>query len=224
MLNFRIILLVAMILPGAFACQSTVRKAMYSAYETIGTEKRDLLKSRVKKARDAQEESSEEFKDALTHLKELYGFDGGNLEKAYNEVSDDYDSVKKSADDVRTSIERMDQVAKDLFDEWEKEIKQMTTPSYQTESRRQLRETRDRYSAMHSALARAEKTMQPALARLRDQVLFLKHNLNARAVDSLKKKGEGLQTDIDRVIREVNASIEKADRFIQEMSVEGPKG
>lgn len=209
---------------NASSCQSTVRKAVYSAYEKIGTEKRDLLKSRVKKARDAQADSSEEFRDALTHLKELYGFEGGNLEKAYREVSGDYDSVKKSAEDVHLSIERMDQVAKDLFEEWEKEIKEISTPAYQTESRKQLRETRDRYAGMHSALVRSEKAMEQALTRLKDQVLFLKHNLNARAIDSLKGKGVTLQADIDRVLREVTASIEKADRFIQSMSDEQPKG
>jgi methyl-accepting chemotaxis protein len=190
---------------------------MYSAYEKIGTEKRDLLKSRVKKARDAQAESSEEFKDALTQLKELYGYSGGNLEKAYDEVKGDYEDVSQSAEEVRKSIEKMDQVAEDLFDEWKKEAKEIKTAEYRAESRRQLEETRTQYEAMHTALRRSEKAMEPALAKLKDQVLYLKHNLNARAIGSLKGKGESLQADIDRVLKEVSTSIEKADGFIREM-------
>jgi hypothetical protein len=211
---------ISLALTGLSSCQSAARKVMYSAYEKIGTEKRDLLKSRVEKARDAQADSSEEFKDALTHLTELYGFEGGNLEKAYKEVKGDYEDAEDSAREVHESIEKMDQVARDLFEEWENEIGQMETPSYQSESRRQLRETRDRYQGMHAALVRAEKTMKPALAKLKDQVLYLKHNLNARAINSLKGKGAAIQTDIDRVIQEVRASISKADQFIASMKEE----
>jgi hypothetical protein len=204
-------------LPGLISCQSTARKVMYSAYEKLGTEKRDLLKKRVKNARDAQEESSGEFKDALTRLKELYGYNGGNPEKAYDEIKGDYEDAQKSAEAVHSSIERMDQVARDLFVEWEGEIREMQTPEYRTDSRKQLGETHTQYEAMHTALLRSEKTMQPVLARLKDQVLYLKHNLNARAIGSLKGKGAALQADIDRVLKEVSASIQKADGFIQGM-------
>lgn len=203
--------------PGFSGCQSAARKVMYSAYEKLGTEKRDLLKKRVKNARDAQEDSSQEFKDALTQLKELYGYQGGDLEKAYDEVKGDYEDAAKSAEDVHASIEKMDQVANDLFEEWEKEIQEMQTAEYRSDSRKQLGETRAQYEGMHSALLRSEKAMQPALAKLKDQVLYLKHNLNARAIGSLKGKGAALQADIDRVLKEVSASIQKADGFIQGM-------
>jgi ElaB/YqjD/DUF883 family membrane-anchored ribosome-binding protein len=111
----------------------------------------------------------------------------------------------------------MDQVAEDLFEEWRKEAQEIQTAEYRTESRRQLQETRTQYDAMHAALLRSEKAMAPALAKLKDQVLFLKHNLNARAIGSLKGKSESLQADIDRVVKEVSASIAKADGFIREM-------
>jgi ElaB/YqjD/DUF883 family membrane-anchored ribosome-binding protein len=132
-------------------------------------------------------------------------------------VKDDYEDASKSAEEVRSSIERMDQVAEDLFDEWKKEAGEIQTPEYRTESRRQLAETRTQYEAMYAALVRAEKAMGPPLAKLKDQVLYLKHNLNARAIGSLKGKGESLQADIDRVLREVATSIAKADGFIREM-------
>jgi hypothetical protein len=108
-------------------------------------------------------------------------------------------------------------VATDLFSEWEKEIKQISTPSLQSASRTQLRETRSRYDSLHSALKRAEDSMEPVLVKFRDHVLYLKHNLNAQAIASLKGEATNIQTDISRLIAEMNKSIAKADEFIEEL-------
>src|SRR3954463_7876487 len=67
------------------------RSAYYAAYEKFGVYKRDLLKKNVIAARDEEKEAGEQFKDALTRLKEMYGFSGGDLEKAYNSLQSEYD-------------------------------------------------------------------------------------------------------------------------------------
>lgn len=53
-----------------------------------------------------------------------------------------------------------------------------------------------------------------------DQVLFLKHNLNARAIASLKGNVASIESDIAVLIREMEASIREANRFIDAMNVE----
>ena len=64
---------------------------------------------------------------------------------------------------------------------------------------------------------RAEDRMDPVLAAFRDQVLYLKHNLNARALASLEATSVGLQQDINDLIAEMEGSIEEASAFIDEM-------
>jgi hypothetical protein len=59
--------------------------------------------------------------------------------------------------------------------------------------------------------------MEPVLAALRDRVLFLKHNLNARAIASLKSERDVIKTDVAALIRDMNKSIDEADRFIKAM-------
>ena len=194
-------------------CSSTY----YAAWEKVGVYKRDLLKKKVVAARDEQQTAGEQFKDALTRLKELYGFDGGKLEKAYSGLQKDYDRSAASVEAVHKRIRDVETVAADLFAEWEKEIKQISTPALQSASRDQLRETRSRYDALHLALKRAEDSMEPVLAKLRDNVLFLKHNLNAQAIASLKGEATNIQADISRLITEMNSSIAKADEFIKEL-------
>ena len=193
------------------------RSAYYSTMETFGVYKRDLLKKRVTEARDEQKEAGEQFKDALTHLKELYGFEGGNLEKTYNKIKSDYDRSNAKAEDVRKRIKDVETVAQDLFTEWEKEINQISSAELKASSRRQLRDTKTRYNDLHSALTRAEDSMEPVLTKFRDQVLYLKHNLNAQAIASLKGEVVSIQNEIAQLIKEMNSSIAEADEFIKAM-------
>jgi hypothetical protein len=52
------------------------------------------------------------------------------------------------------------------------------------------------------------------LAGFRDQVLFLKHNLNAKAIASLQSNVLAIEDDIAVLIRDMEASIKEADEFI----------
>lgn len=193
------------------------RSAVYSAYEKVGVYKRDLLKKRVVAARNEQKEAGEQFKDALTRLRELYSIQGGDLEKVYDKLKGEYDGSVSKADAVHKRVRDMETVAADLFKEWETEIKEISSESMRSSSREQLRQTRGRYEEMHSALKRAEGSMDPVLTKFRDHVLYLKHNLNAQAIASLKGESAAIQNDIAKLLDEMNASIEQADAFIKQM-------
>ena len=67
---------------------------------------------------------------------------------------------------------------------------------------------------LHAALKRAEGSMDPVLTHLHDQVLVLKHNLNAAAIASLKEESTNIQTDIGKLLDDMNAAIAQADKFI----------
>ena len=87
------------------------RSAYYATYEKFGVYKRDLLKKRVTQARDDQKEAQQQFKDALTRLKELTKFDGGELERAYNSLKGEYDDCVSQADTVRKRVRDVETVA-----------------------------------------------------------------------------------------------------------------
>ena len=48
-------------------------------------------------------------------------------------------------------------------------------------------------------------------------MLFLKHNLNARAISSLQQNAGQIQSDVTRLVKEMEASIAQANAFIQQM-------
>lgn len=187
----------------------------YAAWEKLGYEKRDLLKSAVKKARGEQKDAGAQFQDALTQLKKLTNYNGGNLESAYNRFKGEYDDCEAQAGRVRSQIREVDTVARDLFREWEVEIRQYDNATLAADSRRKLADTRSRFAPLSRSLHAAEATMDPVLRRFRDQVLYLKHNLNAAAVGSLRGTADNIQGDIQRLLDQMNRSIAEADRFIQ---------
>jgi len=186
-------------------------------YEKFGVYKRDLLKKNVIKARDEEKATQQQFKDAMTRLKEITGFQGGDLEKQYNDLKQDYDRSAARAASVHARIKDVESVADDLFTEWEKEDQQIGTPALRESSQQQLVTTRQKYDDLHKSLKLAEASMDPVLKRLNDYVLYLKHSLNAAAIASLKGEAQNIQTDISQLIEQMNHSIAQADEFIKSM-------
>jgi hypothetical protein len=111
----------------------------------------------------------------------------------------------------------VENVAEALFDEWETEIEQYSSESLKRSSTQQLNDTRKDYNQLINAMKRAEKKIDPVLSAFRDQVLFLKHNLNARAISSLKSELVAVESDVASLIREMEKSIGEADAFIKSM-------
>ena len=199
------------------AAKSAYRSAYYVTVETFGVHKRDILKKKVVQARDEQSEAEEEFKDALTKLQEIYASENGDLEKQYKQLKNKYESAADRADNVKERIQSIETVAGDLFNEWEAEINEIRTVSLKLKSKKTLMQTKDRYGSMLGALQKAETSMSPVLAKFKDHVLFLKHNLNAAAIASLKGEALNIQGDIAALIKEMNSSIKTANEFIDSL-------
>ena len=191
------------------------RSTYYAMWESVGKEKRHLLKDEVSAAREDQAQASQEFKDALTRVKELTGFQGGELEDAYRRLKADFEDCRHRADVIDDRIRNVEQIAADLFVEWENEIGQITNPNFRSKSRQSLARTRDRYKRLHQSMVKVRNRMDPVLTRLNDYVLYLKHNLNAQAVGALGAEMASIQTDVNVLIRDIERSIKEADDFLQ---------
>jgi hypothetical protein len=194
-----------------FGCESTYYKTM----ETMGYHKRDILVDRVEDARDAQEEAKTQFESALEKFSSVLGFHGGDLEEKYDQLKDEYDESVIKADAVRSRIAAVENVAEDLFAEWQEELNQYTSSSLRRSSARKLKETKSKYAQLIGAMKRAERKIDPVLSAFHDQVLYLKHNLNAQAIASLQSELASIETDVARLIKEMEASIKEANSFIR---------
>jgi hypothetical protein len=195
-------------------CESTY----YSAMEKVGYHKREILVDRIEDTQQSQQEAQQQFSSALEQLKSLTNFDGGDLEAVYDETNEQYLDAKAASEEVTERIEEVDSVAQALFAEWREELDQYQSASLKAESRRQLDTTRQRYAKMLAAMRQAESQMQPVLSRLNDNQLYLKHNLNARAIGAVGKEFSSLEQDVAELIKQMSRAIAESDKFIASMN------
>ncbi|GAA62318.1 hypothetical protein P20311_0086 [Pseudoalteromonas sp. BSi20311] len=195
-------------------CQS----AYYSAMEKVGVHKRDILIDRVEETKDSQQESQQEFQSALERLTTLINFDGGELQDAYNQLNDDYESSLAAANEVSSNINKVEDVADALFDEWSDELEQYKSASLKRQSSKKLAATQRQFSQLLRSMRSAESKMEPVLSSLKDNVLYLKHNLNAQAVSAIKGEFTNLKRDIQLLMNDMNKSIEDSNKFIEQMN------
>jgi hypothetical protein len=188
--------------------------AYYSTMEKFGKEKRHILIDNVEDVQDSQAKAQEEFKDALTRIKELYAFDGGQLETFYKKLKDSYEDCDSRANQIEKRINDVEEVAKDLFIEWETEISQINDAKLKNSSKASLRDAKVKYQKLEKVMNRSTNGMYPILAKLKDYVLYLKHNLNAKAVGSLGGEVVSIENDVAGLIKDMNVSIKEAESFI----------
>ena len=191
------------------------RSMYYSTMEMFGREKRHILRSDIENVSKEQNAAAQEFKDALTRLKEMYGFAGGDLEDMYRKLQSDYEDCDGRARSVRARIKDMEQVAGDLFTEWEKEITEISNTDLRSKSSESLRLTRQRYDRLDDAVNHSADRMDPVLQQLKDYVLNLKHNINAQAIGSLKVEADKIEVQVDKLIRDIQTSVGEADQFLK---------
>ncbi len=193
--------------------------AYYSAWEKMGVYKRDLLVDRVEEAMGAQEEAKEEFSSALEQFASVVNIGQSDLKDTYERLNDSYEDAEDKAAEVTERIDSVEDVSQDLFKEWRSELAQIETASLRKSSESQLRASEAKYEDLISAMRRAESRMQPVLTAFRDNVLFLKHNLNAQAIASLKTELGAIEGSVSTLIREMEASIAESQAFIKDMEL-----
>ena len=194
-------------------CQTTY----YDALEKVGIPKRELMIKRIESTQEAQQDVKEQFQSALDQFQSIVVFNGGNLEELYKKLNREYEDSVSAADKVNSRIQSIQHVSEALFDEWQEELNLYSSASLRSASARKLNETKRQYQRMITRMEKSAKRMQPVLDVFQDQVLFLKHNLNAQAISSLKGEFAGVKREIDQLITQMERSIAESQRFVEQL-------
>lgn len=215
-----------LILPLILAlCAPGCRTVYYETLELFGTHKRDVLVDRVSKARGAQEEAREQIVDTLAAFQELIGAEGGELGKLYERLRRQHVRAEDQAAQLRERIDAIEGVARDLFAEWRAELATIQDQGLQARSAAMLGRTEASYAELLLKMRVAADRMDPVLVTFRDHVTFLKHSLNAQAVDALRETRARIESDVDELVKEMQSAIQEAESFIREMRLgEGVEG
>lgn len=194
-------------------CQSMY----YGAMEKVGIHKRDIMIDRVESAQDAQTDAKEQFESALEQYQSIITIKDQDLADRYDKLNDEYEDSKAAALLVSERIDAVEDVSEALFDEWEDEIDLYSSAELKRKSQAKLSQTKRQYQKLIKAMRSAEARMQPVLLAFQDQVLYLKHNLNARAIDSLQGELGSIETNVAQLIAEMEKSIAESEAFISSL-------
>lgn len=206
-------LALAALLSLGSGCES----AYYGAMERFGVHKREILVDRVEAAAESQEQAKEQFESAFERFTSVVSVPPSELESTYESLNESFEDAEAQANRVSQRIEAVESVSEALFDEWRQEIEVIGDRELRRASERQLESSEEQYQSLMVAMRQAEERMEPVLDTFRDYVLYLKHNLNAQAIASLKGEVAGVRSDVSALIRDMEASISEARSFIQSM-------
>jgi len=188
--------------------------AYYSAMEKVGIHKRDIMVDRVEEAKESQQDAQKQFKSALEEMTALINFDGADLQEQFDVTNEQYQESKEAAEEVSLRIEKIEDVSEALFDEWQRETAEISNTNLKRQSKAKFVETQRRYNSLIRSMHKAESKMAPVLTALKDNTLFLKHNLNAKAVGALQGEMISIEKDVSILIKDMNAAIEQSQKFI----------
>ncbi len=187
----------------------------YQSRESIlGHHKRDIVVIQVDQACNSLKATRDQFEDALQQFKSIVSVDQSSLEQRYNLLKRQFEFCKARSEDVSHRIAGIEEVTTSLFNEWEDELGQYSNRTLRTQSRRQLKSSKKQYAKLLKTLRKAESRIHPVLSGFKDQVLFLKHNLNAQAIAALQHEFVEISIDISQLIEIMEITINEASQFV----------
>lgn len=213
----------SIVLGGLLSCMvilfsGCVDKIYYAGMEKVGFHKRDIMVDRVEDVQKSQQETQEEFKSALEQFGSLIALENSELKSTYEKFNDKYEDSKEAAENLSNHINKLENVSLALFEEWENELELYKNKELKIQSEKKLMNTKKIYTKMMQTMRSSEKKMDPILAMFQDNVLILKHSLNAQAIGALKGEFNSLKLEINKLISQMNKSIKESDSFIKQMN------
>lgn len=195
------------------------RNFYYSAKESIGEHKRDIVVYQVEQACTNLQATRNEFEDALGKFRSLINVNESSLEQKYNLLNRQYQFCRAKSDSVSDRIRAIEEVSLALFAEWETELNEYSSRNLRNNSKKQLREAKQNYVRLIKTMRLAEARIQPVLSAFKDQVLYLKHNLNSRAISTaLHHEFIEIGIDISQLIQVMELTILEASQFVTLLS------
>jgi Protein of unknown function (DUF2959) len=194
------------------------RNFYYSARESIGEHKRDIVVYQVEQACSSLQETRNEFQDALGKFRSLVNVNESTLEHKYNLLNRQYQFCRSKSDAVSGRIRAIEEVSHALFAEWESELNEYSDRNLRNNSKQQLKAAKQNYQRLIKTMRLAEARIQPVLSAFKDQVLYLKHNLNARAICALQHEFIEIGIDISQLIHAMELTILEASQFVSLLS------
>jgi len=189
-----------------------------NAYKASGQYKRELLLNRIEKARQCHDQAREQFEVVLANYTSIIDGKGGDIRTKYNKLNRECKRAESIDEDMSKRIKEVEKVGKPLFRDWEDELNQYQDEQLRRTSEEQLDLTRSKYLKCIHSIKACQAKVKDVIALINDQILFLSHNLNSKALTTFKKDTSYLKDEISGLVKQMQNAVKETETFIDENS------
>jgi ElaB/YqjD/DUF883 family membrane-anchored ribosome-binding protein len=186
------------------------------AYKASGQYKRDLLLNRIEKAKQCHERAKNQFEVVLANYADIIDANAGDIRTEYNKLNRECKRARKIAKEISQRVKDVEDIGKPMFRNWEDELAEYNNEAIRRSSEEQLDLTRRNYLKCVHSIKSCQGKVEGVLASLNDQMLFLSHNLNSKALSAFKKNTASLKSEVGALVKQMQAGIKEAETFIDE--------
>jgi hypothetical protein len=145
----------------------------------------------------------------------------GDAAPAFAEFMESAESCEKQGIVLKKSVEPMTRAADQLFLRWTKDLESFGNTRMRQRSQSRLDETRTRYQSILGATQAAQIALDSYNKDLRDHALFLRHDLNATSVESIRADVRLLNEQIQELDKRFDATTAAARAYVESTALYG---
>ena len=158
--------------------------------------------------------AKQQIKDTLVAYNLLVGNKVEDPKKTYKDLQKGIENTDKKVADVDQKVAAMQKEADLLFADWASNLASISSEELRKRSEERLNETRERYNGILAAGDKAGKVFNPFIASLKDQVVYLGHDLNPSALASLKPDADKLNKEAEVLFKKIDETVDEASGYI----------
>lgn len=211
------------------AC-STLEKVQLGAMEKVSAvkndalvkvgakTKHDLLIERLEETVVIQEETKQYVQLAYDELSAM-SESVTDIDSRLGALNETYAQSEAVAKKLKKQIKTVDRLAKTLFIEWHRELRQYKNKNLRDKSAENLAATQKRYKALHTSMQKTYQSVEPLLSLLHDNQLYLKHNRSEVAMESFQQEVQTAGNNLDHIIEDIENSIQESAAFAEVITI-----
>ncbi len=207
---------------AAFALSACQSSGYTSSLTLEGVDHQTDLAREVSRAMETQLESQEAFNTALDLITRFTEPRAEVDLDLHEDLLDQVDTCADHVADLEPQIADLQAVGATLFSDWQAELDQFSSPQIRARSEERMREVQVSFASLLEQLRATNQQTAAALVTLRDYVLFFNHNLNPRAIESLRSENAGVAEVIGTLNAEVDAAAEVTEAFLGSLQGRAP--
>ena len=203
-------LLLALVLPGCAYVSE------FFSDEPSGPGEVNDLNGSIERVYVDAELAQATVRDAVASLEGMMDGDLGEDPAAtYIAFVERLDGSEKQAEQLRDSIDPMNDNAERVFKQWEQNLREFTSPTMLKRSEQRLEATRARYEKVREAAESAHEQLVEVNQTMRDHALFLGHDLNAGSIEAVKADLREMSGDAGKLDSSLSLCMETARSYVE---------